>query len=166
MDGMHFDAGLFVWTLITFGILFGLLARFALRPIRRLMQEREDSIRSALDGAAKARDEAEKMRAESEERIAAAREDVRKIIEDGERIAANMRKEAARAAAGDAARLVEEARADIEKETRRGLDELKGVVANLSLRVSRQILRDELSPERHAELADQFIERLKKTHGN
>jgi F0F1-type ATP synthase membrane subunit b/b' len=37
-------------------------------------------------------------------------------------------------------------------------------VANLSVRVSREFIKDSLDEKRHRELVDEFIERLKAEH--
>ena len=50
--------GLMVWTIIAFGLTFFVLRRFAFGPIQKLIDERRDRIREALDEADKARHEA------------------------------------------------------------------------------------------------------------
>ena len=54
--------GLMVWTIIAFGITFFVLRRFAFGPIQKLIDERRDRIREALDEADKARQEARELR--------------------------------------------------------------------------------------------------------
>lgn len=164
MDAISFDAGLFVWALVTFGVLFLLLARFTFKPLRKVLDERERVIRESLAAAQKAKKEAEETLARNEEALALARDETRKIIDEGHRIVAEMKREGKQAAAEDAGRIVEEARAEVDTEVQRSLDKLKGTVAGLSLRIARQVIREELSEQRHEELADSFIERLKKTH--
>jgi F0F1-type ATP synthase membrane subunit b/b' len=39
-------------------------------------------------------------------------------------------------------------------------------VANLSVRVARQVIRGKLDEEQHEQLADDFIDRLKKSHAS
>ena len=58
--------------------------------------------------------------------------------------------------------LIDRARGEIERETQKGLEDLKGTLATLSVRIARQVIREDLNEARHAELADQFIDRLKK----
>ena len=54
--------GLMVWTIITFLIVLWVLRRFAFGPIQRLIDQRRDRIREALDEADKARTEARELR--------------------------------------------------------------------------------------------------------
>jgi F0F1-type ATP synthase membrane subunit b/b' len=43
------------------------------------------------------------------------------------------------------------------------MDELKNTVANLSVRVAREVIGESMDETRHRQLADDFIERLKQT---
>lgn len=164
MEHLAFDGGLFFWTLLTFGCLFLVLARFTFKPLRRLLQQREDAIQASLDKAEESRREAERILARNEERLAHARDEARRIINEGHKVVADMKREAGEKARQDADLLVQQARTDIDIERRRSLDELKSTVANLSVRIARQVIKAELDEQQHARLADTFIERLKKTH--
>jgi F-type H+-transporting ATPase subunit b len=158
------DERLLIWTLITFGGLVALLARFAFRPLQRLVEERERTIRDALDQAQKARGEAEVIRQQGAAQIEAARDAARRLMEDSRKLAADAEAEVRRQARVEAEALVSRAREEIDRDVRRGLDELKDTVANLSVRVSREFIKDSLDEKRHRELVDEFVERLKAEH--
>lgn len=156
--------GLIVWTVVTFVCLFLLLSRFAFKPLGRILKEREDTIRDSMGKAREAREASERVLAENETRLGEAREETRRIISEGHRIVAGMKREATTQAKREAEILVVQARTDIDRELQRSLEELKGTVASLSVRISRQVLREKADDETHRRLADEFIERLKKTH--
>ena len=158
------DGGLTFWTVVTFGCLFLLLARFAFRPMRALLQKREDVISESLDKARKALEEAEDILARNEERIGEARDEVRRLIGEGHRIVADMKHEAGERAKQDADAIVRQARDEIDRELNKSLDDLKATVAGLSVRIARQVIKGRLDEQQHEKLADQFIERLKKTN--
>ncbi len=158
----HFDAGLFLWSLATFAGLMLLLSRFAFKPLREMLQRREATIREAIQKAETAHVEARKLLEQQQAGMAEARQQAREAIEEGHRIVAGIKQEAAEAGRQQTELLLERARSEIENETRKSLDELKGTVASLSVRIARQIIRENLDEKRHEELADQFIERLKK----
>lgn len=158
-----FDPGLFLWSLATFAGLMLLLARFAFRPLREMLQKRENTIREALEASQKARDEARKFLEMQQAEMATAREQARATMDEGQRMVADLRRETDAKAREQTEQLLQEARTEIERETRKSLDELKGTVASLSIRITRQMIRENLDEKRHEELADQFIERLKKS---
>jgi F-type H+-transporting ATPase subunit b len=164
VNGLHFDPGLTFWSLVTFACLLWLLARFAFKPLARVLHEREEQIRASLQEAAQARDEARELLTRNEAQLQSARDETRRIIDEGHRIVADMKREAREQARRDAEQIVGQARGEIDREVQRSLEDLKGTVANLSVRIARQVIRGELDEQRHTELADDFIDRLKKTH--
>ncbi|MBN1556689.1 MAG: F0F1 ATP synthase subunit B [Lentisphaerae bacterium] len=163
MQPFDLEPGLIVWTVLTFLALFALLARFAFRPLRALLEKREQTIRDSLDAAERARRQAEEILMRNREHLDKARDETRKIVNEGHRIVADMKKEAERSAREEAAHLIEQARSEIDGEVRRSLDDLKSTVANLSVRIARQVIRGELDEDKHAALAEDVVERLKKT---
>jgi F-type H+-transporting ATPase subunit b len=156
---------LWLWTIATFALLVGVLSKFAFKPLSRVLEKREQAIQGSLDKAEQARVQAEKILAENDARLDKARDETRKIIQEGHRIVADMKREASDQSRREADRIVSQARTQIDREVQRRLDDLKGTVANLSVRISRQVLKGEMDERRHEELADELIERLKKAHG-
>lgn len=157
------DTGLVVWTWLTFTGLLAVLVRFAFKPLRRSIEEREAAIRSSLEEARKAREEAQRMAALSGEEMARAREEVGRLINEGRRISDEIKAKASDQARQEASVLVEEARVEIDRETRKSLEGLRSVVANLAVRVSRQVIGETMDEKRHEKLADEFVERLRKS---
>lgn len=164
MESLSFDPGLMIWTLVTFGGLMFVLARFAFRPLGDLLKQREETIKSSLDRAEKLKQEASELMSRNEEQLGHAREEARKIISEGQRIVADMKKEAEERARKEADLILDRARSDADREFSESLDELRGVVANLSVRISRQVIREELDEEKHKRLADDLIDRLRKSN--
>ena len=65
--------GLYIWTIITFLLLLYVLAKFAWKPLLKMLEDRENLIKSSLDDAEKAKLELEKLNEESEKIMAKAR---------------------------------------------------------------------------------------------
>ena len=66
MDLVTPDIGLIVWTGISFGLLYLILKKFAWGPILGAVNEREQSIKDALEAADKAKEEMESLKADNE----------------------------------------------------------------------------------------------------
>ncbi|MCK5849777.1 MAG: F0F1 ATP synthase subunit B [Kiritimatiellae bacterium] len=160
------DWSLQIWTAITFGGLLILLARFVFKPLQEILNKRESSIRESLEKADLANSNAEKLLTENQETLNEARTEARKIINEGNKIVAQMQKEAELKAKNEANLIIQHARTEINKELQKGLDELKGTVANLSIRISRQIIQEDMDDKKHERLVDNFIERLKASHAS
>ena len=68
------DPGLYIWTILTFLVLVGLLAKFAWRPLLEALDERQEAIRKSLDDARQAKQELERIHADSAQILAQARQ--------------------------------------------------------------------------------------------
>ncbi len=156
------DPGLVVWTLITFAGLLLVLSRVAFKPLQKILSERERLIEESLRKAAEAAEEVERIRRRNEEAMGAARAEAARILEESRHLAAEARQESLREARREAEAILAEARNEMDREIRRGLDELKQTVANLSVRVAQEVIREEMNPERHEALVKDFVERLKR----
>src|SRR2546428_280740 len=85
------ETGTILWTIITFAILAFLLGKFAWKPLLITLQERERTIREALDQAQKLRAEAEEAQRRNQETLTQARRETAAIIEQGKREAEMLR---------------------------------------------------------------------------
>jgi F-type H+-transporting ATPase subunit b len=74
------DPGLFIWTILTFLVLLGLLAKFAWRPLLAALDSRQNAIRKSLDDAQQARQELERLNQESANILNRARVEADQII--------------------------------------------------------------------------------------
>ena len=101
--------GLMIWTIVCFLITLYVLKRFAFGPIQKLIDERRERIRRALDEADEARQEARKLLEEHRKLIAQARgeaEDIRSVARhEGEAQLRRVKEEAEADAKREADRL-------------------------------------------------------------
>jgi F-type H+-transporting ATPase subunit b len=160
------DQRLLAWTLITFGGLVAVLAKFAFKPLQQLLAEREKKIQDSLDEARKAREEAEAIRLKGAEHLDEAREAARKIIEESRKVAADAQEEGRKVARVESEAMIKRAREEIEREARRSVDSLRGTVAHISVQVAREFIKENLNEARQGQLVDDYIKRLKEEHGN
>lgn len=153
--------GLFFWSAVTFVLLFALLKKFAWGPIIKMVEEREGRIRGDLDRAEKARVDAEGLLRQHEAKLAEAAQAARETVE-----AARVRAEQAAAgiaatAKTEAESILARARAQIEADKQRAVADIKTAVVELSMAVTREVVKRTSSQEDHARLADELIHRMK-----
>jgi len=165
MGPLRIDIGLTFWTVFTFVGLLILLSRYAFTPLRKLLEERERRIRESLEQAERARKQAQEILIQNQAQLEQARDEARRIITEGQKIAADIQREAKTAAQKEADAVLRAAQAEIACEIQKSLDELKFTVANLALRITRQVIKETLDERRHEQLAEEFIQRLKASHG-
>src|SRR5918911_1734180 len=77
--------GLMVWTLIAFAFTFFVLRRFAFGPVQRIIDQRRDRIREALDEADKARTEARELRELTAQERQQAKADRESLLDESRR---------------------------------------------------------------------------------
>lgn len=165
MDAFKFDPGLFLWTLLTFGLVLAVLARFAFRPLRDALQAREQAIRDSVSRAEASAAEAARLREQGQAQLQEAQAEARRLIDEGRRLALGIQEEARSGARQEAEAIVARAREEIDREVRKSMDDMRETVANISVGVARQIIRTEIDAKRHEEVVDYLIARLKEDHG-
>ena len=145
--------GLMVWTIIAFGITFFVLRRFAFGPIQKLIDERRDRIREALDEADKARQEARELR----ELTKAERE---RILDDSRRQGQAQFEQARAQADDDLKRRLEENKREIEAENRRMAEQIRRDVVELTLLAAEKVTGKSLDADDQRRLIDETIEEV------
>lgn len=136
--------GLIFWMTLTFLTVLFLLAKFAWKPILNGLKERENSIADALNEAKRAREEMASLNAKNEELMRAAREEREVLLKEARDIRDREIAEAKGKAKAEADALLARARTDIQNEKNAAITEMKNQVAELSILVAEQILKEKL----------------------
>jgi F-type H+-transporting ATPase subunit b len=141
------DPGLYIWTIVTFLVLLGLLARFAWRPLLDALEKRQDVIRKSLDDARQARQELEQVKTESAKLLSQARVEAGEIVSRTRADAARFADEMKQKARSDADALVKHAERQIEMQTARAMETIRRESVDLSVEIASKILRRNISKE-------------------
>lgn len=144
----EFSFGLFVWQSLLFvGLLF-LLAKFAWKPILSAVEERENTIKDALDSAEKAKADMEAVQADNKRILKEARAEREALIAEAKKTSTQMINEAKEAAQVEADKIASAAQASIEQEKNAAINEIKNQVATLSVEIAQKVLQGELADEK------------------
>ena len=141
------DPGLFIWTILTFLVLLGLLAKFAWGPLLKALDERQETIRKALDDAERANQDLKRLQQESAQIIAEARAEAQSIVVKSRAAAETVREDLKRKAKDKAAALVRGAQHQIQLETALAVQQLRHEVVDLSLAVASKLIKKNLTQE-------------------
>ena len=159
------DPGLYIWTIITFLILVGLLAKFAWRPLLQALDSRQQSIRGALDDARKAKQELEQLHVESAKLLAQARSEAAEIVSRSRSDADRFREEMKEKARAEAAALMRNAERQIEMETTRAVQQIRHEAIDISIGIASKILQRNVSKEDNERLIEETFKQLETTRG-
>ena len=152
--------GLMIWTIVCFLISLYVLKRYAFGPIQKLIDERRERIRSALDEADNARGEARKLLEEHRKLIGRAKSDAEEILTEARRVGEATQRRMREETEADRQRRIEETRKQIEAETRRSLELIRAEVADLSLIAAEKVTRRSFADEDHRRLIEEAVSEL------
>jgi F-type H+-transporting ATPase subunit b len=152
--------GLMVWTLVVFGVSMFVLWKVAFPRISEALDRRQKAIEDSIDTAERTRREADELLAEYRERLTAARHQADEIVARARK--AGEQQEADAIAAGKKRReeLLEQARRDIETETRRAIQEIRAEVADLTILATEKVTRKTLTDADQRRLVDEAVAEL------
>ena len=154
------DAGLIIWTVVTFLVLLFILKRFAWKPILAIIEAREKSIREALEESKQARQAADQALAKNRELLAQARGEAARIISEGQKEAERIRAELVEKARSDTAAVLEQGRRQIEFETKQAVTALRGTVVDIALEAAGKLIRSSLDDDKSRRLVEEYLEEL------
>jgi F-type H+-transporting ATPase subunit b len=154
------DPGLFIWTIITFLVLLGLLAKFAWGPLLQALESREGQIRKSLDDAQQAKQELERLQQESAQIIRQARVEAEAVVSQSRSDAARLREEMRQKAKAEADAIVKGAERQIQLEAQRALQQLRQEAADLSVMIASKILKRNISKEDNEKLIDEALKQV------
>src|SRR5688572_24726898 len=154
------DPGLFIWTIVTFLVLLGLLAKFAWKPLLQFLEAREETIRKALDDAQRARLELERLNQESAKLIAQARTEADAIVSRSRADAERLKEDLKQEARAEAATIVRNAERQIQLETARALEQIRHEAVDLSVSIASKLLRRNLSRADNEQLIEEALKQV------
>ena len=154
------DPGLFIWTILTFLVLVGLLAKFAWRPLLDALEGRRATIAKALDDAQKARQELERLQRESAEMMRQARVEAESIVSRSRSDAEALREELKQKSRAEAASIVKNAEKQIQMETARAVQQIRTEAVELSVAIASKILKRQVSTEDHESLIEDTLKQV------
>jgi len=157
---VQLDPGLYIWTIIVFLVLLGLLAKFAWRPLLAALDQRQESIRRSLDDAAKAKQELERLQTESQRILAEARSEAESIVARTRDDANRLRDEMRQKAQAEAANIVKNAEKQIELETNRALQQIRHEAIELSVTIASKLLQRNVSKQDNERLIEETFRQL------
>jgi len=157
------DPGLYIWTILTFLILLGLLAKFAWKPLIEALDNRQQSIRKALDDARKAKQDLEGIHAQSAKLLAQARNEAAEIVSRSRSDADRFREEMKEKARTEATTMLRNAERQIELETTRALQQIRQEAVDLSVGIASKILQRNVSREDNERLIEETFKQLEAT---
>ena len=155
------DSGLLFWMLISFGVVFFVLAKFGFPVITKMVEDRKQYVENALNAAKEAKLQLENVKVEGAKILAEARNREMQLLKDGADMRDKMVEDAKQLAQVEADKMIEDARILIQKEKDNAIKDIRKQVAVLSIDIAEKVLRKNLDNQStQMELVDRLLDEV------
>lgn len=152
--------GLMFWTLVIFGLLFTVLAKFAFKPLFAAVEAREKALEDAIDGAKRDRAAAEEALAAQRAQLEAARTEAQQIIADSRATAEKMRNDLLAQTKQQQEEMIEQARRAIDGEKASAIAELRKEAIDLAIAGASRVIEQNLDSQSNRKIVESFLASL------
>jgi len=155
------DLGLLFWMLLAFLVVFGVLAKFGFPAITNMVEERKNYIDESLRKAHEASERLENIKQEGESMLQEAREKQALLLKEATDTRDAIVEKAQEKAKEESARLISDAKAQIEAEKQNAIRDIRSQVAELSVKIAEKIVKEQLSSnDKQMELIDKLLDEV------
>lgn len=151
------DFGLLFWMLLSFLVVFFLMAKFGFPVITKMVEDRKNYIDESLKKAHEANERLASIEQESERILNEARIRQAEILSQAKATGDSIVREAREKAQNEGAKLLLDAKAQIATEKENALREIRQTVADVSVSVAEKVVRQHLSSDAEQQ---KFIEKM------
>ncbi len=152
----------FLLKVVNFGVMLGLLIKFAARPFKNFLQNRHDTVKEKVDEAERLLKEAEALRSTYQSKLAKLDEETetfrRAAIQEAEQEKSKIIAEA-RALAD---RIRQQAQLAYDQEMNDAMAAVQAQIARQTLEAAEAAVRQVFKEEDHNRMVDEFVQRLRE----
>jgi F-type H+-transporting ATPase subunit b len=159
----------FFWIIVSsinFVIFLAVLYLLALKPVTKMLRDRNDRIEQGLRDAEQARKDREAANAEHAATLAEARREANEILTRAQKIAQDTRESDLRATREEIERLRHSATDEIEAEKQRAMADLRSQVASLALEAAGKVVGESMTDDRQHRLVEEFLRESASSSGS
>jgi F-type H+-transporting ATPase subunit b len=161
MDLITPDFGLLFWMTVVFLIVFFILWKWGFPVIVKMVNDRKEFIDESLRKAREANERLANIKTESESILQEAREKQALILKEASETRNAIVEKAKENARAEGARLLSEAKAEIESEKQNAIRDIRAQVAELSVQIAGKVLHKELqSDKKQMELIEKLLDEI------
>ena len=160
------DSGLLFWMTIVFLVVFFILWRWGFPSIIKMVNERKNYIDESLAKAEEANLRLANIQKQGEELLMEAREKQAQILREASQTRDSIVEQAQEKAHEESARILSEAKAEIESQKQAAIRDIRTQVAELSVKIAEKILRKQLTTSaEQAQLIDSLLDEVASSNG-
>ena len=153
-------SSLIFWSLLSFGLLFFLLKRYAFPPILEALEEREKKIRGEIESAEKLKQEAQSLREQLDLELKTAHDKAGTIVQMASDEAKKIQEKAVQETQHKVKQLQKDAEQEIVVARNKLLGEIRRYTADLTIASAEKFLKKTLDDADKKELVEQSIDEV------
>lgn len=138
------ETGLLFWMLLSFIVVFAVLAKFGFPVITRMVEERREYVEQSLQAAQEANDQLAQVKSQSEALLQSAREQQIKILNEASATRDRIVAEAKAQAQAETQRQIEDAKRQIRLEQDAAIRAARSEIALLAVDIAQKVIREKL----------------------
>lgn len=155
-------ASLIFWSLISFGLLFILLKKYAFPPLLEILDEREKKIRGDIHSAEQLKLDAQKMREDFESQLKSAHEKSHTIVQMATDESKRLQERMIQETQAKVRQMQKDAEQEIQAARTKLLSEIRSYTAALTIASTEKILKKVIGDADRKRLVDESIEEVIK----
>jgi len=152
--------GTFVVELLVFVAIVVLIAKKALPPIMKSLEDRQDKIRTSLEAASRAQEAANEAAQERERVLAEAREQARQIVANAQSLSDQIKDESAGRGKAEYDRLIAAAQGEVSAAKQRAVEEAGSHMSEVTFDLVAKIVGREVDQNAHQDLIREAVSAL------
>lgn len=138
------ETGLLFWMLLSFIVVFAVLAKFGFPVITRMVEERREYVEQSLQAAKEANDQLAQVKSQSEALLQSAREQQMKILNEASATRDRIVAEAKAQAQAETQRQIEDVKRQIRLEQDAAIRAARSEIALLAVDIAQKVIREKL----------------------
>ena len=161
MDLLIPSTGLLFWMTIVFLIVLAVLWKWGFPAITKMVRERKDYIDDSLRKAHEANEKLANIQKEGESILQEEREKQAAVLKEATATRDAIIAKAENQAKDRGAQLINDAKAEIEQEKQQAIREIRGQVAELSVKIAEKIIKQQLATDdKQMELINKILDEV------
>ena len=137
-----------------------LFKKFLLKPVKKVLDERQKLATADLDAATAARAEAETAKVEYEQSIAGAKEEAAALVRTATQTAQSRSEQIILEAKQEAAAIRAKASNDIAQERKNAVNAIKNDISGIAVSIASKVVEKEIDEKDHEALIQDFIDQM------
>lgn len=157
MEKLGINLGFLIAQIINFLIVFGLMARFAWKPLMDFLDKRSESIAKGLEDAREAADARANAEADAKKILDKARADAQQVVAEARARAEESAKPLLVAAEKEAEKIRQDAQGRAEEERLAALKDVRGQVVALAIAAANKLIGESMDKKQQEKIVNEFF---------